>query len=74
VNNYRSLFVQGQRRFYNGLAFQEAYTLSKNIMSRGVDFNNQFDFGNTRAPYLSIQRHRLSIGAVYEPNLGRHLH
>ena len=74
INNYNALFVQGQRRFHDGLAFQTAYTFSKNIMSRGVDFNNQFDFSNTRAPYLLDQRHRLSIAAVYEPAFGSYLH
>jgi hypothetical protein len=72
VNNYNSLFVQGQRRFQKGLAFQTAYTFSKNIMSRGVDFNNQFDFSNTHAPYLLDQRHRLSIAAIYEPSFAAH--
>jgi hypothetical protein len=72
INNYNALFVQGQRRFHSGLAFQTAYTFSKNIMSRGVDFNNQFDFSNTHASYLLDQRHRLSIGAIYEPNFVSH--
>ena len=70
INNYNSLFVQAQRRFRRGLAFQAAYTFSKNIMSRGVDFNNEFDFSDTHAPYLLDQRHRLSIAAVYSPNFG----
>ena len=43
------------------------------MMSRGVDFNNQFDFSNTHAPYLLDQRHRLSVAAIYEPNLGSHM-
>jgi hypothetical protein len=73
MNNYNSLFVQAQRRFRHGLAFQTAYTFSKNMMSRGVDFNNQFDFGNTHAPYLLDQRHRLSIAGVYAPALGKNL-
>jgi hypothetical protein len=73
LNNYNSFFVQGQRRFHHGLAFQTAYTFSKNIMSRGVDFNNQFDFSNTHAPYLLDQRHRVSIAAIYAPALGAHL-
>ena len=73
INNYNSLFIQAQRRFRQGLAFQTAYTFSKNMMSRGVDFNNQFDFSNTHSPYLLDQRHRLSIAAVYEPNLGANL-
>jgi hypothetical protein len=69
INNYNALFVQGQRRFRSGLAFQAAYTFSKNMMSRGVDFNNQFDVSNTHAPYLLDQRHRLSIAGVFEPQL-----
>ena len=73
INNYNAFFVQGQRRFRDGLAFQTAYTFSKNIMSRGVDFNNQFDFSNTRAPYLLDQRHRLSIAAIYEPDFASNL-
>jgi hypothetical protein len=73
VNNYNSLFIQGQRRFRNGLALQTAYTFSKNMMSRGVDFNNQFDFSNTHAPYLLDQRHRLSIAAMYAPDFGDNL-
>ena len=73
INNYNSLFLQAQRRFRHGLAFQTAYTFSKNMMSHGVDFNNQFDFSNTHAPYLLDQRHRLSIAAVYQPNFGTDL-
>ena len=44
------------------------------MMSRGVDFNNQFDFSNTHAPYLLDQRHRLSIAAVYAPGFGASVH
>jgi len=73
LNNYNSFFVQGQRRFRHGLAFQTAYTFSKNLMSHGVDFNNQFDFSNTHAPYLLDQRHRLSAAAVFEPDFGSRL-
>jgi hypothetical protein len=73
LNNYNSFFVQGQRRFRGGLGFQVAYTFSKNLMSRGVDFNNQFDFRNTHAPYLLDQRHRLSVAAVYRPGFERNL-
>ncbi len=73
INNYNSFFVQAQRRFHHGLEFQTAYTLSKNTMSSGVDFNNQFDFSNTHAPYLIDQRHRLSIAGIFEPAFGSHL-
>jgi hypothetical protein len=74
LNNYNSFFVQAQRRLRKGLAFQTSYTFSKNIMSRGVDFNNQFDFRNTHAPYLLDQRHRVSVAGVYELGFGRNLH
>jgi hypothetical protein len=70
LNNYNSFFAQAQRRFRGGLGFQAAYTFAKNLMSRGVDFNNQFDFSNTHAPYLLDQRHRVSVAAVYQPGLG----
>jgi hypothetical protein len=43
------------------------------MVSRGVDFNNQFDFSSTHSPYLLDQRHRLSIAAVYEPAFAEHL-
>jgi hypothetical protein len=72
INNYNSLFAQLQRRFHEGIALQASYTLAKNMMSNGVDFNNQFDFINTHAPYLLDQRHRLTIAAVYQPFVGRH--
>ena len=74
LNNYNSLFVQAQRRFRRGLGFQAAYTFSKNLMSRGVDFNNQFDFSNTHAPYLLDQRHRVSLAGVYHLGFGGKLH
>jgi hypothetical protein len=73
LNNYNSFFVQAQRRFRHGVAFQTAYTLAKNVTSNGVDFNNQFDFSNTHAPYLIDQRHRLSIAGVFEPAIGTRL-
>ncbi len=73
VNNYNSFFIQGQRRLRHGLAFQSEYTFSKNIMSRGVDFNNQFDFSDTHAPYLLDQRHRISIAGTYAPDFGPNL-
>jgi len=72
INTYNSFFVQLQRRFHAGLAAQASYTLAKNTMSNGVDFNNQFDFRNTRAPYLLDQRHRLTIAAIYQPFERKH--
>jgi hypothetical protein len=67
INNYNSLFAQVQRRLHSGLAMQFAYTFAKNMMSNGVDFNNQFDFRNTHAPYLLDQRHRMTLAAFYQP-------
>jgi hypothetical protein len=72
LNHYNSFFVQLQRRFEQGLALQSAYTFAHNNMSNGVDFSNQFDFSNTRGPYLIDQRHRLTVAAVYEPFTGHH--
>lgn len=72
INNYNSAFVQLQRRFHQGVALQASYTFAKNMMSHGVDFNNQFDFRNTHAPYLLDQRHRLTIAAVYQPFASKH--
>ncbi|MBI3475110.1 MAG: TonB-dependent receptor [Acidobacteria bacterium] len=74
INHYNSFFAQAQRRMRRGLSFHASYTYAKNIMARGVDFNNQFDLRNTHAPYLLDQRHRLSIAAVYEPGFGQNLH
>lgn len=67
INNYNSLYVQIQRRAARGLSLMTSYTFSKGLQSNGVDFNNQFDFRDTRGPTLLDQRHRLSIAAVYAP-------
>jgi len=72
VNNYNSFFAQLKRSYTAGLALQVSYTYGKNMMSNGVDFNNQFDFSNTHAPYLLDQRQRLVISAVYQPFAGKH--
>jgi hypothetical protein len=66
LNHYNSLYAQLQRRISNGFAALVSYTFSKNIQSNGVDFNNQFDFSNTRGPSLLDQRHRLSLAAIYQ--------
>jgi Carboxypeptidase regulatory-like domain/TonB dependent receptor len=70
-NHYNSFYVQLQRRMAHGLAMQFAYTFAKSMMLDGMDFNNQFDFGNTHAPSLLDQRHRLTLAAMYEPRLQR---
>jgi carboxypeptidase family protein len=66
LNHYNSLYVQLQRRISSGFAALVSYTFAKNIQSNGVDFNNQFDFGNTRGPSLLDQRQRLSVAAIYQ--------
>ncbi len=68
-NHYNSLFVQLQHRMSHGLALQFSYTFAKSIMLDGMDFNNQFDFGNTHAPSLLDQRHRVTLAAVYHPRM-----
>jgi hypothetical protein len=66
LNRYNSLYAQLQRRLSSGLGALVSYTFSKNIESNGVDFNNQFDFSDTRGPSLLDQRHRISVAAIYE--------
>jgi hypothetical protein len=70
-NYYNSLFVQLQRRMTSGLLLQFSYTLAKSIQLDGMDFNNQFNFSDTHAPSLLDQRHRVTLGAVYQPRLDR---
>jgi Carboxypeptidase regulatory-like domain len=71
LNYYNSFFVQLQRRMAKGLSLQIAYTFAKSIMLDGMDFNNQFNFGNTHAPSLLDQRNRVTFAGVYEPRLER---
>jgi hypothetical protein len=68
-NDYNSLFVQVKRRRPKGLSVQGSYTFAKSVMRDGMDFNNQFDFGNTRGPTLLDQRHRITVAGVYRPSL-----
>jgi hypothetical protein len=68
-NHYNSLFAQLQRRMTHGLAIEASYAFAKSMMLQGMDFNNQFDFGNTHAPSLLDQRQKLSVAAVYQPHL-----
>jgi hypothetical protein len=72
-NYYNSLFLQLQRRMTRGLSLQASYTFAKSIMLDGMDFNNQFDFGNTHAPSLLDQRHRITFAAVYHPHLEQYV-
>jgi hypothetical protein len=57
-----------QRRVTHGLSMMTSYTFSKGLQT-GADFNNQFDLSNTHGPTLLDQRHRLSIAAVYAPDV-----
>ncbi|MFZ0951239.1 MAG: carboxypeptidase regulatory-like domain-containing protein [Candidatus Sulfotelmatobacter sp.] len=68
-NYYNSFFAQLQRRMSRGLSLQVSYTFAKSIMLDGMDFNNQFDFSNTHAASLLDQRQRISVAAVYRPEL-----
>ena len=70
-NYYNSFFAQLQRRMSQGLSLQVSYTFAKSIMLDGMDFNNQFNFGNTHAPSLLDQRHRVTFAGVYQPRLER---
>ena len=70
-NYYNSFFVQLQQRMSHGLSLQASYTFAKSIMLDGMDFNNQFDFSNTHAPSLLDQRNRITLAAVYRPELER---
>lgn len=71
LNQYNALFVQFTRRVSNGLTALVSYTYSHNIDSNGVDFYNQFDLTGTHAASLLDQRHRLSVAAVYQPQVTR---
>jgi hypothetical protein len=66
-NNYNSLYVKFEQRNLHGFSTLLSYTYSKNIQSNGVDFNNQFDFGNTTGPSLLNQPHRISAAGYYTP-------
>jgi hypothetical protein len=66
LNHYNSLYVQLQRRLSSGLAVLGSYTFSKNILSNGADFWNQFDLRSARGPSLLDQRHRLSVAAIFQ--------
>lgn len=66
-NNYNSLYVKLQQQNFHGLSTLLSYTYSKNLQSNGVDFNNQFDFADTRGPSLLDQTHRFSVAAAYAP-------
>jgi hypothetical protein len=69
-NQYISGFFEFRRRVEKGFSAIGSYTLSKNTTSNGVDFNNQFDFSNTRGLSTLDQRHHVAVGAVWEPRPG----
>jgi hypothetical protein len=71
LNQYNALSVQFTRHATNGLTTLVSYTYSHNIVSNGVDFYNQFDFSGTHANSLLDQTHRLSVAAVYQPQVTR---
>jgi hypothetical protein len=65
-NNYISGFMQLRQQMRKGFSGNMSYTFSKNIASNGADFNDQFDFTNTKALALLDQRHRLAVGLVWQ--------
>jgi Carboxypeptidase regulatory-like domain len=67
-NYYNSLFVQVERRMAENLSLEASWTYARSMMGNGMDFNNQFNLGNTYAPSLLDQRHRLTLAAVYRPH------
>lgn len=70
-NNYNSFYFKFQQRNFHGLSSLISYTFSKNLQSNGADFNNQFNFSDTRGPSLLDQRNRLSVAAFYTPNASK---
>lgn len=68
-NTYVSGFFKLREQFSHGFSGILSYTLSKNIVSNGTDFNDQFSFANTKALSLLDQRHRVVFGGVYQPQL-----
>lgn len=68
-NNYISGFTEFRQQMKKGFSGIMSYTFSKNIVSNGLDFNNQFDFSNTKALALLDQRHRVVIGAMWQPQV-----
>jgi hypothetical protein len=71
INHYNSFYSKFERRISRGVAFLISYTFSKNMVSHGADFSNQFDFSNTHSPSLLDQRHRLSVAAIYQPDVSK---
>ena len=65
-SNYNSGFVQFRQKARHGLTTYLTYTLSKNIASNGFNFNDQFDFSNTKGLNLLDQRHKVTGAIVYQ--------
>lgn len=66
-NNYNSLYVRFQQRNFHGLSTLFSYTWSHNLQTN-LDFNDQFNFGDTFGSSLLDQRHRISLGGFYTPD------
>jgi hypothetical protein len=65
-STYIAGFTQFRQTYHHGFSGIVSYTLSKNIASNGVDFNNQFSFANTKELDVLDQRHRVVAGLVYQ--------
>jgi hypothetical protein len=65
-SNYNSGFVEFRQNYHHGFTGSLTYTLSKNIASNGLNFNNQFDLSTTKGPSLLDQRHKITGAIVYQ--------
>jgi hypothetical protein len=65
-SNYDSGFFQLRQNARHGITGSLTYTFAKNIASNGFNFNDQFDFSNTKGLNLLDQRHKISAAIVYQ--------
>jgi hypothetical protein len=66
-STYISGFAQFRQRYHRGFSATLTYTLSHNIADNGFNFNNQWDFSNTKGPSLLDQRHKVLAAVIYQP-------
>jgi hypothetical protein len=64
-SNYNAGFIEFRQSATKGLTGTLTYTVSRNVVSNGYYFADQFDFSNTKSPSMLDQRHRIVAGVVY---------
>ena len=70
-STYISGFTQVRQNMHRGFSVTLTYTLAKNTETNGFNFNNQFDYANTKGPALLDQRHKVLAAVVYQsPSTG----